>query len=133
MDVTALKKYSSITFNARRKSKFPSLSLPEETDEPGALASEGYSPSAFLAGVSSNLQCVPRYHQNCSHWPAENYPVVQRIPYGLRNALMALTFPLIIPVKPPNADPTSVFRPDPFISVPIHARKDMVMCISPDL
>ena len=65
------------------KASFP-LSLSEETDEqPGALASEGYSPSAFLADVSSHLQCVPRYHQNCSQWPAENSAVVQRIPYEI--------------------------------------------------
>ena len=51
----------------------------------------------------------------------------------IRNSLMALTFPLIIPVKPLIADSTSVSRPDPFISVPIHPRKDMIMCIAPDL
>ena len=102
------------------KSQFPpslslSLSLPEETDGPGALESEGYSPSAFLAGVH------------------RIFNVCQYIINGIRNALMALTFPLIIPVKPPNADPTSVSGTDPFISVPMHPRKDIIMCIAPGL
>ena len=114
------------------RASFP-LSLPEETDEPWALASEGYSPSAFLVGVSSHLQCVPRYHQNCSHWPwpAENSPVVQRIPYECPHGFHLST--PVNRVKPPIADPTSVYGPDPFISVPIHPRKDMIMCIAPGL
>ena len=132
MSAPALKKYSIIhSMHNYWKSQFPSLSLslPEETDEPGALASEGYSPIAFLVGVSSHLQ----QFNVCQELSSKLFSLAcrkfsSRAADTIRNALMAFTFP--IPVKSPNADPTSVSGPDPFISVPIHPRKDMIMCIA---
>ena len=96
------------------KASFP-LSLPKETDEPGALASEGYSPSWRVFSRIFNV-----FSLACRKFSSSAADTI-------RNALQTLTFPLIIPVKPRNADPTSVSRPDPFISVPMHPRKDMVM------
>ena len=39
--------------------------------------------------------------------------------------------PVIIPFIPPNAAPTKISRLEPFISVPIHPKNDVMVCMAP--
>ena len=109
-------------------------------------------PASFLSLCPKKLMSQERWHQKVIH-PVPSWRVfppicnvcqdiIKIVLVGLQKILQSCSgyhtecphgFHLSPPVKPPNANPTSVFGPDPFISVLIHPRKDMIMCIAPGL
>ena len=107
----------------------------------------------FLSLDPKKLMRDERWHQNVIHpvpswWVfppifnvCQNIIKIVLIGHDLLKILQSCSgyhkefphgFHLSTPVKSPNADP-SVSGPHPFISVPMHPRKDMIMCIAPGL